>query len=187
MRRALYITAVLPLLMLSASGAAQLSLPGGVAVPNLMGPLGQITDGLELPDISRLSPTRAVRALLDARVERLTDFVQRNPEHIEWDDRHYPAERGVVVATGLSVNDLKQLQAAGFEATSEDVDGLGIGFVRLQTPQGQSLARSIRRARVIAPNAQIGSNPIYFQSGGAALAGGGALAASRGDAGHAIG
>ncbi|MCF8708193.1 S8 family serine peptidase [Rhizorhapis sp. SPR117] len=186
MRGTLYMTAVLPLLMLSASGSAQLNLPGGIAIPDVTGPVGRATEGLGLPDISRLSPAQVARTLLDARLDRLSGLIRRNPEHLEWDDHRYPAERGVVVATGLSDKDLKQLQAEGFKAAPEDVDGLDMGFVRLQAPAGQSLAKSIRRARAIAPGAQIGSNPIYFQSGNA-LAGGGALAAGKGSAGRAIG
>lgn len=187
MRRLAFMTAALPLMMLSASGSAQLSLPGGIGVPDVLEPVGDIANGLPLPDLSRLAPAQAARALLDARLDRLTAFVRRNPQDIEVDDRQYPAVRGMILASGLSDAQIERLRAAGFEAAREDVEGLDLGYVRLQAPKGQSLARSIKQARKIAPGASISSNPIYFQSGGTVLAGSGTVAAGAGSAGRAIG
>src|SRR3546814_16101864 len=68
----------------------------------------------------------------------------------------------------------------------EDIDALGLGYVRLQTPDDKGLAQSIRQARKIAPNAAIGSNPIYFQSG-PTTRGSGALADGGRNAGRAVG
>ena len=187
MRRALYIAALLPLTLMSASGTAQLNLPGGIAVPDLGAPVERVTDALPLSRITALPPLQAARALLDARVARLTRFVRNNPQDIEYDDRQYPAVRGMIVATGLADAQIERLRAAGFEAMRDDVESLDIGFVRLTTPKGQGLAGSIRQARKIAPGAHIASNPIYFQSGGTMLAAAGALAGSGGEAGRAIG
>src|SRR3546814_12663745 len=58
-----------------------------------------------------------------------------------------------------------RLRSAGFNPVREDIDALGLGYVRLQTPDDKGLAQSIQQARKIAPNAAIGSNPIYFSSG----------------------
>src|SRR3546814_3095353 len=81
------------------------------------------------------------------------------------DLRDYPAVRGMILATGLSDEQMVRLRSAGFNPVREDIDALGLGYVRLQTPDDKGLAQSIRQARKIAPNAAIGSNPIYFQSG----------------------
>jgi hypothetical protein len=189
MRRALYIAALLPLTLVSASGSAQLNLPGGIGVPDLGLPVERAVGALPLSDIAALPPAQAARALLNARVERLARFVRGNAQDIEYDDRKYPAVRGMIVATKLPDQQLDRLRAAGFDAVRDEVADLDIGFVRLQTPKGQSLARSIRQARKIAPGAHISSNPIYFQSGGSMLAGAGAgsLGVGRTNAGRAIG
>jgi subtilisin family serine protease len=190
MRRALYIAALLPLTLVSASGAAQLSLPGGgIGLPDVGAPVERVVGALPLADIAALPPAHAARTLLSARLDRLTSFVRSNPRDIEFDDRKYPAVRGMIIATALSDQQMERLRAAGFEAIREEVADLDIGFVRLQTPKGQSLARSIRQARKIAPGAHIESNPIYFQSGRPMLAGAGAVAlgGGRASAGRAIG
>lgn len=190
MRRALYIAALLPLTLVSASGAAQLSLPGGgLGLPDVGAPVERVVGALPLADIAALPPAQAARALLNARLDRLTRFVRSNPQDIEFDDRKYPAVRGMIIATALSDQQMERLRAAGFEAIREEVADLDIGFVRLQTPEGQNLARSIRQARKIAPGAHIESNPIYFQSGASLLAGAGtgALGGGRISAGRAVG
>src|SRR3546814_7054489 len=79
-----------------------------------------------------------------------------------------------------------RLRSAGFNPVREDIDALGLGYVRLQTPYDKGLAQSIRQARKIAPNAAIGSNPIYFQSG-PTTRGSGALADGGRNAGRAVG
>src|SRR3546814_7360631 len=79
-----------------------------------------------------------------------------------------------------------RLRSAGFNPVREDIDALGLGYVRLQTPDDKGLAKSIRQARKISPNAAIGSNPIYFQSS-PTTGGSGALADGGRNAGRAVG
>lgn len=188
MRRLALMTLVLPLMMLPASGGAQLGLPGGVSLPDVLEPVGSIAGRLPLPDVTRLAPAQAAQVLLNARLERLTSIVRQNPQELEFDDRQYPAVKGMILATGLSSGQLEQLRAVGFEPAQQEVEGIDLGFVQLRAPKGRSLAQAIRQARKIAPHANIASNPIYFQSGGGAmLAGTGAVAASGGIAGLAVG
>lgn len=187
MRRMLYIAALLAFALAGVAGSAQLSLPGGLGLPDVGGTVDRVTDRLPVRDIAALPPLQAAKALLDARALRLTSLVRENPQAVEFDDRQYPAVRGMIVATGLSDPQVEQLRQAGFDVQDEQVEGLDVSFRRLQVPQGKSLAKAIREARKIAPDARIGSNPIYFQSGGNMLAGAGTLAASQGAAGRAIG
>src|SRR3546814_4612559 len=91
----------------------------------------------------------------------------------------------MILATGLSDEQMVRLRSAGFNPVREDIDALGLGYVRLQTPDDKSLAQSIRQARKIAPDAAIGSNPIYFQSG-PTTRGSGALADGGRNAGRAV-
>lgn len=188
MRRALYLVGLLSLSMMTASGSAQLALPGNIAVPDIGGMVGRINDSLPLPNIEDLAPMQAAQALQDARIKRLARIVRSNPEYLEFDDRQYPALKGMIVATGLSEQQVAQLRKAGFVAEQEGVEGLDIGFHRLKTPEGQNLARSLRQARKIAPGAQIDSNPIYFQSGGTLpIAAASGLAFRRNGPGQAVG
>lgn len=188
MRGMLRIAILLPLTTIAVNGIAQINLPGGIAVPpDVTGPLGRVTDALPLPDADALPPLRTARALLNARIERLAGFVRGNSDFVEFDEQKNPAVRGMLVATGLSERQLQGLRAAGFEAERQAVDGLGLDFVRLQVPDGQALARGIRQARKLAPGAEIASNPLYFQSGGAMLAGAARLAGGQTGAGRAIG
>ena len=65
MRRALYIAALLPLTLVSASGAAQLGLPGGgIGLPDVGAPVERVVGALPLSDIAALPPAQAARALL---------------------------------------------------------------------------------------------------------------------------
>ncbi len=89
MRRALYIAALLPLTLVSASGAAQLSLPDGIGLPDVGAPVERVVGALPLADIAALPPAQAARALLNARLDRLTRLVRSNPQDIEFDDRKY--------------------------------------------------------------------------------------------------
>lgn len=188
MRGALYLVGLLSLSMTAASGSAQLGFPGDIAVPDVSGTIGRVNDALPLPDILALTPMQAAQGLLNARIERLRRIVRGNPEDLEFDDRQYPAVKGMIVATGLSEQQVAELRKAGFVAQREEVEGLGIDFLRLRLPEDQSLARSLRQARKIVPGAQIGSNPIYFQSGGVMpMAAAGGLAFDRNGAGQAVG
>ena len=106
MRRALTIAALLPLTLVSASGAAQLALPGGgIGLPDVGAPVERVVGALPLADIVALPPAQAARALLtvlrargiavpDAARERI--LAQKDPERLErWLEK-------AVVANSLS-------------------------------------------------------------------------------------
>lgn len=188
MRRPALMMLALPLMLLPAAGGAQLGLAGGGGAPGILEPLGDIAGRLSLSDLTRMTPVQAAQTLLDARLERLAQAVRDQSQYLEFDDRQYPAVRGMVVATGLNGEHIARLRAAGFDPVRQDIEGLDMDFVQLQAPEGRSLSQVIRQARKIAPEADIASNPIYFQSGGAIpFAGSGAVAASQGIAGSAVG
>ena len=175
-------------LMLIAPGAqAQLlggSGPVGQVVPDVLNRVDGLVEGSGL---ERLSPARLADRLASARATRVGDLLRRHGDRVELDDRREPARRGVILLTGADAASLDALKAAGFGVESEAVDGLDLTIVRLQVPQGRSLARALKDVRRIAPRAQASADNLYFPGGsanGAAvgiLAGGGTV--GRGAAG----
>ena len=175
-------------LMLIAPGAqAQLlggSGPVGQVVPDVLNRVDRLVEGSGL---ERLSPARLADRLASARATRVGDLLRRHGDRVELDDRREPARRGVILLTGADAASLDALKAAGFGVESEAVDGLDLTIVRLQVPQGRSLARALKDVRRIAPRAQASADNLYFPGGsanGAAvgiLAGGGTV--GRGAAG----
>src|SRR3546814_5654451 len=143
MRGALFMVASLSLWMLPASSPAQLGLPGRLGVPDVLDGVESLPGRLPLPDIERLSPVRAARTLLDARTQRLADLVRRHLDDLEWDDRDYPAVRGMILATGLSDEQMVRLRYAGFNPVREDIDALGLGKFRMHTPGEQQDVRRV--------------------------------------------
>src|SRR3546814_4447417 len=112
-----------------------------LGVPDVVDGVESLPGRLPLPDIEMLSPVRAARPLLDARTQRLADLVRRHPDDLEWDDRDYPAVRGMILATGLSDEQIVRLRSVGFNPVREAIDALGLGYVRLQTPDDTGLGQ----------------------------------------------
>jgi hypothetical protein len=151
---------------------AQLALPsvGGV----LQGVDRTLSRTVDLPVVS------AARDLVRLRADRLRDLVSQYPRDLELDPDGNPAVRGELLLTGASEAQLAAAEAAGFRLLERGaIEGADVGYARLAAPEGQSLARALKRLRQLAPDAQASANPLHFESG-AAGGGGGALAAGSG-------
>lgn len=146
---------------------AQIGLPS-LPTADLGHTLGSITD---LARLDGLPVAEAAQSLLDARIARLADFASHNRSAIELDADRNPAVRGVLVATGIDAATIALAEARGFRVIDrEEIEGIGLNFIRFAVPQGQSLKAARKLLAKIAMHAEIGVDPIYFPSGTAPAA-----------------
>jgi minor extracellular protease Epr len=159
--------------LLPGAAIAQLGLP---SVGGLLPPLDRT-----LSRVTYLPVTSAARDLVRLRTERLADLVARFPRELERDPQGNPAVRGEVLLTGAHDDTIRAAEKAGYRVLErETIDGTDVAFARLAVPQGQSLARAVKRLRKLAPDAEVSANPLYLESGGTGMAGAGALAQADG-------
>jgi minor extracellular protease Epr len=159
--------------LLPGAAIAQLGLP---SVGGLLPPLDRT-----LSRVTYLPVTSAARDLVRLRTERLADLVARFPRELERDPQGNPAVRGEVLMTGAADDAIRAAEAAGYRVIErETIEGTDVAFARLAVPQGQSLARAVKRLRKLAPDAEVSANPLYLESGGTGMAGAGALAQADG-------
>lgn len=164
MRRAVILFTAAALFALPATVGAQLGLQRGLLVPDIQGAIDRLTGTLNLDQIQRLSPMEAGQQLLRARTERLVAFVRRNSDSVALDDQNQPAVKATILLTGASDADISTLESAGYRVTSGSIDGLDLSYAQLIVPENENLAHAIRRVRTLAPNAQVSSDPIHFQT-----------------------
>lgn len=164
---------------LAVPAAAQL-LPGvpGVGVPSIglpTEPLRRTVDDVTEP------LARTATRLLEERTERLSRLVRRNRDAIELDIRGEPARRGELLVLDPSAAQLTLMRAAGLDVGgTERLEALDITVVRLMLPKGMTLAEGQRLLADRVPDAEIAADALHFQSGGAAVSGVAAQAASAG-------
>lgn len=172
------------------AGQAQLGLgQGGLGVPDLGGTLGRVTDTVSLDRLQDLNPAQAAQELLRMRDVRLATVVRDNRDALAFDDRNQPAVRDTVLITGANARSVAAIEAAGYVTAAETVEGLDLEYIRVTVPTNQSLARTIKRLRKLAPGASVSSDPIHFASGSSSVpvTGMAALAGSAGSMRGAIG
>lgn len=170
-------------LLLPAWAGAQLLPRTGAAVDVLGGAVDSVTGNA----LERLPVIDAAERLVAARTHRLADFVRVNGNAVALDDRGQPAVRGTVLVMGGDAAALDALRAAGYALASEHIEGLELAVTRVAVPEGESLARTIRRVRKLAPGAQVSGDTLYFASGSAAAVAGDAVLASKAGGGQAVG
>lgn len=178
--RPLLRTALLAALLATGGGVqAQISLPSAVG-RGMESTVDRLGDGLR----DATSPlTHAATGALgtltqlaDARLTRLGDFLRSHRATVEADDTGQPARAHELLLMDPDPAALSGAQAAGYQLIEQgDLDGLGIAYARLATPQGTSLANALRQLRHILPGKEISADQIHFPSG-TAQAGGGAAA-----------
>lgn len=165
----------LGLLLLALPGSAQLlpQLPPIPAVP----PVGSVVDHVT-------GTLDEVEAIARRQVERTRDLVRRHPDRIAIDP-----EGNAVRARELIVLDADQAMidaaaARGFRLIERiELDGLGIGYARFETPRGMALRRALRELRKVSGGREISADPLYFASGGVAAPSGVAVPAPPAQAG----
>lgn len=172
----------LPLLALGAllaapPAVAQLGLPPlglpPVGVPDLL--LRDTIDG------ARQSVVDISRQLTAARLERTERLLRQFPDLIELDARGDLAKQGELLLIDPDPATIRAAQEAGFVLSgSERLDSLGLTLSSLALPRGLSLKQGETLLLRLAPNAQIATDTLHFQTGAAPLPMLSAAAAARG-------
>lgn len=129
------------------AGRAQLvpSLPAMPSLPGRLPSIGQGISSLADPVIERVdAASRAtVRQLEQVRRATFTQLVRDHPDAIALDPMGFPARAGEVVVDAPSDALLATVGPLGFTVIERD-DVLGVGFVRLRVPPGQSLKAALK-------------------------------------------
>jgi minor extracellular protease Epr len=155
------------------------ALPGAALAQLGLPPLGGVMPPLDraLSRVADLPVPAIARDLVRLRTERLTDLLARFPRELERDPQGNPAVRGEVLLTGAGEAAVRAAETAGYRLIGREmIEGTDVAVARIAVPQGQSLARAVKRLRKLAPDAEVSANPLYFASGNAGGAGGAALA-----------
>ena len=120
----------------------------------------------ELPVDDITGVVGSVRELAQVRLQRLDGFVRTNRRAVEYDMDRQPSVKGVLIATGVDDSGIAAATGAGFILSSrEEIDGLGLDYVRFNLPKGMSLNEGEKRLRALLPDAEIDADNIYFTSG----------------------
>ncbi|HWU04396.1 MAG TPA: S8 family serine peptidase [Novosphingobium sp.] len=177
----------LPLLMILAAVGLAGAARGQVLLPQLGGAMDQararagalVDDVQSAADPSRLgemagSIEERLRALADARLDRLGAFVRAHRSQVEMDDTGQPARAREVLlldagtGAGTGAQALAKAQAAGYAVIEQGrIDGLDVPYARLTTPAGLPLAQAIRRLRALLPGADVSADQLHFPGGAA--------------------
>ncbi|WP_206240631.1 S8 family serine peptidase [Novosphingobium terrae] len=160
------------LLTTGAGLQAQISLPGGAGrgIEGVEGTVDRLGNGLR--DATSPLTNAATGALgtltqlADARLNRLGDFLRSHRNTVEADDTGQPARAHEVLLLDPDAAALSGANAAGYRLIEQgDLDGLGIAYARLATPQGTNLASALRQLRHLLPGKEISADQIHFPSG----------------------
>jgi hypothetical protein len=164
MRRALRI---LPLFvsLLALGPAARAQLPQ-VQVPAVPVPgVGRV-----LPETTR-AVTGGLRQLSGARALRAERLFNENRARLDRDPRGELVVRAEVVAIDITPAALEKAVTADFRVLrAEELPDLGVRITILQTPEGMSAARGLKRLRKLDPEGSYDFNHVYLDSGEGSLA-----------------
>ncbi len=153
------------------AGRAQLlpSLPGMPSLPGGLPPVGRGIASLADPVIDRVdAASRAtVRQLEQVRRATFAQLVRDHPNAIALDPSGFPARAGEVVVDGPSDSLLAAVGPLGFTVIERD-DVLGVGFVRLRVPPGQSLKAALGVLEKL--GGEVSADQLHLPSGGGARA-----------------
>jgi subtilisin family serine protease len=119
----------------------------------------------EIPDSSRtLSGT--LRELAGARALRVERLLRENRSELDRDPRGELVVRAEVVAIEITPSALDKAVTAGFRVLRTEVlQDLGIDITVLETPQGMSATRGLKRLRKLDPEGTYDFNHVYLGSG----------------------
>jgi subtilisin family serine protease len=149
-------TGLLVLFAVSIAASAQLppvQLPG-VQVP-------------ALPGVDR-AVGNTLRELASARALRAERLLRDNRATLDRDPRGNVVVRAEVVAVDITPVALEKALAAKFRVLrTEDFADLGMKLTVLQTPEGMSATRGLKRLRKLDPDGIYDYNHVYFDSAGA--------------------
>ena len=164
------------------AGRAQLvpSLPGMPMLPDGLPSVGRGIASLADPVIDRVdAASRAtVRQLEQVRRATFAQLVRDHPDAIALDPMGFPARAGEVVVDAPSDALLAAVGRLGFTVIERD-DVLGVGFVRLRVPPGQSLKVALGVLQKL--GGEVSADQLHLPSGAGAPA---TLAAAEGGTGR---
>ena len=140
--------------------AARAQLPQ-VQLPQVQVPgVGQV-----LPDTSR-AVAGTLRELSGARALRARRLLDENRAQLDRDPRGELVVRAEVVALDITPLALEKAQKAGFRVLrTDELPDLGVKITILQTPEGTSAARGLKRLRKLDPEGSYDLNHVYLDSG----------------------
>jgi subtilisin family serine protease len=157
MRRARFILLAMLGLVTALSTRAQLPqvpLPR-VPVPGVPG----------VPETSR-TLTGTLRELAGARALRVERLIRENRAELDRDPRGELVVRAEVVAIDITPSALDKAITAGFRVLRTEVlQDLGIDITVLETPEGMSATRGLKRLRKLDPEGTYDFNHVYLGSG----------------------
>lgn len=107
-----------------------------------------------------------LRELSAARALRIDRLVAANRAELERDGRGELVVRAEVVAIDITEEALEKAQQAKFVVLrTNDLPDLGVRLTVLQTPQGMSATRGLKRLRKMDPQGTYDYNHVYLDSG----------------------
>lgn len=129
---------------------------------------------VQVPGVGPLLPdaTRAVegtlRELTSARALRAQRLFRDHRAELDRDPRGELVVRAEVVAIDIRADALDQALAAGFSVLrTQELSDLGVEITVLQTPEGMTATRGLKRLRKLDPDGTYDFNHVYLDSGGA--------------------
>ena len=172
------------LLCCASQSGAQIGLPSGLpsglpVLPNV----GSVTSPVlgQVPDLLGRTIAEASNALRATRLERIDTLLRDNRRTLERDREGAPARRGVLLLIDPDPATLAAAEALGFDPAPPDtIEGLDVTVSQLTVPAGITLAKAQKLLQRKMPKANVSSDQIFFQSGGAGAANGAASRAGPG-------
>ncbi len=150
------------LLLLALPGSAQL-LPQLPSVP----PLGRVLDRVT-GDLDRTIDDAG--SLVRAQVERTRELVRRHPERIAIDPEGNAVRARELVMLDPDRATIDAAAAKGFRLIERvELDALGVGYARFETPRGMGIGKALRELRKAAGGREVSADALYFASGGTGM------------------
>jgi subtilisin family serine protease len=118
-----------------------------------------------LPDATR-TVTGSLRQLAGSRALRADRLFDENRARLDRDPRGELVVRAEVVAIDITADALARALKAQFRVLrSEELADLGVKITILQTPEGVSASRGLKRLRKLDPEGSYDFNHVYLDSG----------------------
>lgn len=139
--------------------------PAGAQLPQVQLPQVQLPQAPSLPDAPRAADA-ALRELAGARALRVEQLVRLHRTELDRDPRGELVVRAEVVAVDISDTALTRAVNAQFKVLRTDhLADLGVKITVLQTPEGMSASRGLKKLRKLDPEGTYDFNHVYLESG----------------------
>jgi hypothetical protein len=159
------------MVLLSGGAFAGLFAPSWAQLPQVQVPQVPGLPVPTLPEATR-TVTGGLRELAGARALRAERLLRENRAELDRDPRGDLVIRAEVVAIDITPAALdKALEARFTVLRTEELADLGVTITILQTPEGMSASRGLKRLRKLDPEGSYDFNHVYLDSGSTGLAG----------------